>query len=524
MAIDREKFRLTGTEGKAKEPPFDREQYKFTPPPPPKRGGIMSKWYFSLPEAFGGSLEKAGIAMGSAFTRAAATTIRAGRGGVTLGAAGLTRLAGDKEGATRLIALEQEAQAREMAGRPEYKPVETFGEAVGVGTQIGAVVGAPGLQTGLGALVPTAGARAVTAATGGITGAAVAGGKAIEEERAVPQVIKTSLFGGAFGAGAGFLFGGLAPRTPAQIEESSRKAAGQIVQGKPSQTGRAREALNQYTSDEVSGVTTYKEFADDVIEPKIRGYETVKNEILAKDTTVHKLTEFTKTAGEGKTKESFNPVEEAIKHLKELYTKTRDIEKLAQIKVLEQKAVSQGLTVTEAEQLARTYGTESKAFSAVTGKPLTSISAERYENTRTALKEVTRKIVGDKVYAALDDAISKQISLKGFLLKMDEKVQIELNKIKPENIIMAISKKLGTAFNAATFGGPKAFIAKAFLQEWASKGTMSNIEIQKMLNANLKNITNFSQLSPEKAADVIIGLMSKAVPSVIPAITGAIAE
>jgi hypothetical protein len=117
------------------------------------------------------------------------------------------------------------------------------------------------------------------------------------------------------------------------------------------------------------------------------------DDLLTKDPKVYSLGELSTV---GKTKSgaevSTNYVKDSIDHLKELYEKTGDPVKAGNMGELLAKAETGGLTRKEVNDLARTYGSEYKAFNKTTGERLTSVSSEAYEVARRGLDDTAKEL------------------------------------------------------------------------------------------------------------------------------------
>lgn len=164
----------------------------------------------------GGAMQRTGVAMAAPVTRTAATAVRAGRGAVALAGAGGAYLAGDRAGASRLMAEEGRRQQAEGAGPQEHRPVNTLRETLGVGAQLGIIFAAPGAAA-FGA--PSALSGAVL---GGSAGLVAGAGKGLEDAGAtgagVVETIDRTAMGGIKGAVVG---GALA--TPCPVLEPQQR-------------------------------------------------------------------------------------------------------------------------------------------------------------------------------------------------------------------------------------------------------------------------------------------------------------
>jgi len=177
--------------------------------------------------------------------------------------------------------------------------------------------------------------------------------------------------------------------TKSQPKVTLEQATGQIIQGK---TGDVKQAVQAIGAVDTTGVKTYKDLLGKFKEKKPELLSVVDNE-LAKDTTQYSLDNLstTVTTNSGKTV-STNYVDSAIKDLRELYSTTGDVKQLAN---LEELAAKGSYTLKEVNDISRVYNSEfgQIAFSKF-GDPLTSVNAQRFENTRKGLKDVARRGMG----------------------------------------------------------------------------------------------------------------------------------
>jgi len=277
---------------------------------------------------------------------------------------------------------------------------------------------------------------------------------------------------------------------------TSEEATGQIVQGKTEDVSSAQRTLG---SIDTTGVKIYAD-----LQSKINGeIKPLADQVdveLAKDPTLRPISSFTKTVGEGANATKINYVNEALNGLKELYANTSDAKGLSEIKALETKVDglrdtngrilenATGLTNKDVNDISRLYGSEfkNKAFSKVSGDPLTSVNAQKFENIRSGLKETARQGLGGAEAKALDAKLSDLYDTKALIDKQVEKVNSTKQKTPKVGII---PKTVGTVVKTidTITGNPLKSIGKA-MGTTGSAGTLSPVELEENLARNLKII------------------------------------
>lgn len=280
--------------------------------------------------------------------------------------------------------------------------------------------------------------------------------------------------------------------------EDINTTVGKVAQGKTKDISTFKAGLTKGVIDEsgnevskpldTKGIKTYKELNTKANE-KIGEVAKTQDSILSKDKTVHPLSDFEQSIGEGKNAVKINYVKQAIDNLKELYTNTSDIKGLAKINEIATKADSEGLMVKEVNDLARNYGSEfgSKAFGKINGEPLTSVNATKFENIRTGLKNTARDLLPDNTSRALDTHMSDLYKVKELSGKMAEKVNTAVQRLQSKNIAQKIGSTIGKIGKITGVGD----IVKELtgLSNTPGASTMNAVEIEGKLANNLIRIT-----------------------------------
>lgn len=299
------------------------------------------------------------------------------------------------------------------------------------------------------------------------------------------------------------------PAPAAAVPTAAVETAGKVLQG---DTGDAAVGARVLGQIDTTGVKTYEDLSNK-LQDNIKSNLQSVDEAYAADKTPRTLNSLEqKVSGEVggvKVSAKVNYVKEALGHLQELYTKTRDVQEAAQIKALISKAKTQGLTPGEINMIARKYGTEfgTKAFSARTGEALTSVNARAYENVRSGLKDTARNLLTDDKTKALDKTTSDMIKVKKLSDTMAEKVNKLEQRVVKRNVVEKIARAAGQVIDFATFGGPKAFVQKLFFPSNVGLKTMNSIDLESQLSKNLRLIKSFEKGDDTTFANSVVNIL-----------------
>lgn len=140
------------------------------------------------------------------------------------------------------------------------------------------------------------------------------------------------------------------------------------------------------------------------------------------------MSSFEIKSGSGTNAVTTNPVKEAIDQLKAHYTVTNEGQgkALSNIKSLEEKANTIGLTSKELDALAKEHGRVMPSAFSKTGEPLTGLNKQATENTRSGVKATARGVLAEtnpeaaKAVTKLDMATHEGIHTKDLLDKQAE--------------------------------------------------------------------------------------------------------
>lgn len=389
----------------------------------------------------------------------------------------------------------------------EGKPV-SFGkrlvDTLGVGAEAAANFTGAGeavdiAKAGLkGAIIPALikGAK-VGAATGALAGG---GAEAQAPDATVGSIAGNAALGGAVGGVIGAPLEAAGPLIKAakgSIDETianrAAKAAGEvdrlagaIAQGDAKDVGAVKNTLQQV---DLSGAKTYADAAK-AVDSHIASVAENTDRVLETDPTKKTLSDLSFNAKIGGETIEHNYVDDALKQLDEFYTKTNDLPGKAQIAQIRQKALTEGLTVKEINDIARVHGKDLSGFNA-SGELASGLSKQAAENTRKGLKATARGIFGDKIFKEADSAMADFIKTKGLFQDMADKVQTAQQKIRQMSLPQKIGDLFEKAVNVGTLGTSRgALRAAGNAMGVRTSETMSALELQKVLQKNITKIND----------------------------------
>lgn len=262
------------------------------------------------------------------------------------------------------------------------------------------------------------------------------------------------------------------------------KAAGEVLQSK-TEKGIA-SGVRGLAQLDTTGVNTFKDLQGKIT-TKISELAKQVDDDLAQDTTKTLLDDLVTSAStKAGTVVQSNPVKTALNQLEELYTAIGDNLGVADIRELIQKASNEGLTKLDVNNIARVYGSEfgTKAFGK-TGEALTSVNARMYENTRKALKDLSRQgITGDAAKLA-DQAMSNLYDTEKLIRKNVEAVNNLKNKIAERGLLEKVGYYLSKYGDILTGGTIRGFVG-GLLPRGAGYKVMNALDLEEVLSRNLK--------------------------------------
>lgn len=396
--------------------------------------------------------------------------------------------------------------------RPIGSPLDEKGQPVSFGKQVvdtlGTGVEAAANFTGAGEAVDVAKAGlkgAIIPAlvrgakVGAATGALAGGGSAAQAPDAtVGSVVGNTAIGGVLGGAIGAPLEAAGPLIKAakgSIEEAianrSAKAAGEVdrlagavAQGDAKDIASVKTALQEV---DLTGAKTYAD-ATKALDEHIKAVAGGVDKALETNPYVKPTSELSFTQKVGGEEVSHNYVEDALKQLKDYYGKIGDQVGLAQVTQLEQKGLTQGLSVKEINDIARVHGKDLSGFNA-NGELASGLSKQAAENTRKGLKATAREQFGHPLYKEADQALSKVIKTRDLFQEMANKVQKAQQKIKQLSLPQQIGNAFEKAVNVATLGTSRGAL-RAAGQAMGIRGpaTMSALDLEKVLQKNIGKI------------------------------------
>jgi len=296
----------------------------------------------------------------------------------------------------------------------------------------------------------------------------------------VKQTVEAGVMGGVVAGGANAIKILKTGMTDAQKID---RLASTITQGKVEDIQKAKKAL---TSIDTKGIKTYKDLTstlDKKIESLSRGLE----DILDKNKTVKKLPELKLGIKVGSSKVSHNYVDDALNQMEDYYTKTGNVKMQSMVSQVKQKASTQGLTVSDINNIAKQHGLDLNGFNA-NGELASGLKKQFAENTRVGLKETAKDIFKNPVYDATDKEISNLIHIRDLASDMVEKVNTLKQKVNDRKLVEGGARSLWNAIDSILGGGPGGFLRAALVPRGGGLKTMNALDLENALQKNLKEI------------------------------------
>lgn len=288
--------------------------------------------------------------------------------------------------------------------------------------------------------------------------------------------------------------------------ETSESLVGKIIQG---ETKDVPAGLNVLKDIAVEKGETYKSLADKLtkLEEEV---STAHDRALETNQVAKKLDDFTTKVKTGASKESglpevieSNPVNEALNQLLNFYDKTNDVQgKLRTLKRIDDAKI-EGLNAKQVNEIAKEHGQKLNAYNA-SGELASGLSRQSAENTRSALKDITREMFGNPLSQKADLYFSNLRKTKELVLDMQEKVFKELNKIKQRSNAgkfgVAIANLVETIANSLSMGLLRTVMRKAATNSDQVK--LNYQQLEKMLFLNMKKLQELTN-SGKPEAEII---------------------
>lgn len=310
-------------------------------------------------------------------------------------------------------------------------------------------------------------------------------------------------------------------KTPKDIEG----VTGEVLQGKPVDVSKG---IDTFKHIDTTGVKTFKQLGDK-IDDAIPRYADIVDDALKQDPTRYSLdklaTQFTTKGG---TKIATNYVDDAMKHLKEMYQKIGDVKMASQMDDLIKTANEQGLTRLEVNDISRLYGSTfgKKAFSKL-GDPLTSVNAQMYETVRSGLKDVARQGIGGEAAKEADRVLSSLYNTRRLVENNISRVNALNQKIASMGLVEKIGHHVAKYADMLSGGAIRGFVG-GMLPRGAGYKVMNALDLEQRLAENLKLINSAlqtqSQVEIIKAVEKLGASMSDDVTKAVAGSTDDIAK
>lgn len=367
--------------------------------------------------------------------------------------------------------MADEGQSQNFAGM-EVAPVKAFGEGGGrqiagealkIGSYLfpyGKVAGAVGgkLLGSATKLTPTAikaskiGGQVASGATGGYM--ADVGYNMADENKTLGESFTPGL-GTALGTAIPFASPALkAGKKALTGSKTASDVTRRVIQGSKKDIPLAEKA---FQSIDTKGVTTRQQLSERLKTAMEKQMDIVDAE-LGKNTTAIPMKDLVTKAKNNAGQEINTPVvKNALDHLQKFFADAGDDVAASNIELIKQKAINEGLTHQEVNNVARMYSQEfgSKAFNKM-GDPLTSVNAQMYENTRTGLKQISRSGLSGAEATQADRLYSAMSNTKNLVDKGAEAVSKLEGRIQNRNILQKLSYTGAKLINTLTGGALKA--------------------------------------------------------------------
>lgn len=355
------------------------------------------------------------------------------------------------------------------------KPTSALGKVAGLGSKSISRVA-----------IPTAKTLGKRVAQDTIIGAGFGGTGAVAEGKDLKGIAIDTAIGGALGAGLGYGFGKagekLSSRVPLKEQNIQRanKLTGEILQGKPDDILRGQRVLK---GTDLSKVKTYDE-GYKVLDKKIKDLAGKQDKMLLKDLSRRKMGELNATLKAGEKTLKHNYVHDALGQLDDFYAKTNNQVGKAEIAQLREKAISEGLTTKEINDLARVHGERLNAYNA-SGELASGLTKQGAENTRAGLKSTVREFYGGKASERVDKEISDTIRVRDLFGDMNEKVNTLKQKIQERTLGAKAGYYVGKLINTLGLGSPKG-IVEALIPRGQGFKLQNALDLERTLQRNIK--------------------------------------
>lgn len=261
--------------------------------------------------------------------------------------------------------------------------------------------------------------------------------------------------------------------------------AGKVSQGEIKDIPKVKKALHEI---DIEGIKTFDDLSK-TLGSKIENLSTKVDDFLSLDKNPRQLKDLTAEIKIDNKTVKHNYVVDAVKQLKEFYSKTNDVENLTKTLALEKQIKTQGLTLREVNDLARIHGRELKGYNDK-GELASGLTKQAAENTRSGLKQTARQKLGLETVKTTDETISNLMRTQDLIDTVNERV----NKLKSVVTKRGVGEGLGRlAFNLVdtlTGKGLSGFMRAGFIPRGGGLKTMNALDLEKGLSKYLKQLND----------------------------------
>lgn len=268
-----------------------------------------------------------------------------------------------------------------------------------------------------------------------------------------------------------------------RIAKEFDNTVGQVLQGKSSDISTGKRAFSHLETD---GISTYKDLRDRANE-KIEIFSNKLDEALETNPNPKLLDNLDLETSVGGQVVKHNYVTEALDQLDDFYSKTNNPNGRAQIAQIRAKAKTQGLTVKEVNDIARTHGEKLSAYN-LNGELASGLTKQAAENTRNGLKATSRSNFGNKASQEADSAIASLIRVRTLAEEMVEKVNKLQQTVTKRGLFEKMGRLFGQVVDLTTGGFLGGATRSLIIPRGGGLKTLNALDIEKRLEKNLRLI------------------------------------
>lgn len=300
------------------------------------------------------------------------------------------------------------------------------------------------------------------------------------------ELLKQGIAGAAIGGATGGVLGGVAGGASDVLTKFTAKPqtaediAGMIAQGTKSDQKIVSKVLSSIDTTEVN---RYEDLSK-LLDTKATNIRSGLDLALDTDTRQFKLVDLTN-------KNKANYVEQALKQLKDYYKKTNAVDEYNNIVTLQKKALNDGLTVRDINNIARLHGKDLNAYN-VNGQLASGLTKQAAENTRKGLKSTARTLFDNPIFEAADQQLSQLIKTKSLIDDVAANVTKLQQKVTERGFGENIGRLVFQVADKLTGGGLKGFI-QSFVPRGEGLKTMNALDLERTLTKNLSLLEKLNE-------------------------------